>query len=130
MASLAINNSLNISTIILYFAAIAWTMIYDTIYAFQDIEDDLKIGVKSAAIEFSKNPKRNFAITNFIMLLLFILLGVINKFGPNFFLAILLVSLFLDYKIQKCDLKNPENCLKTFKSNVFAGILILFALII
>ena len=40
-----------------YFGAIFWTMVYDTVYAFQDINDDKKIGVKSLAIKIEKNPK-------------------------------------------------------------------------
>jgi 4-hydroxybenzoate polyprenyltransferase len=123
MAALALNNNFN-------FATIVWTLIYDTIYAFQDIEDDLRIGVKSAAIKFAENPKKSFLICNFIMFLLLVFVGIVNKFDTNFFLAILLTSLFLDYKIQKCDLKAPENCLKTFKSNIWVGILILFAIIV
>lgn len=130
MAVLALNNNFNFSNISLYFATIVWTLIYDTIYAFQDIEDDLKIGVKSAAIKFSGNPKKYFLLCNFIMFLLLVFVGIFNKFDINFFLAILLASLFLDYKIQKSDLKSPENCLKTFKSNIWVGILILFAIMV
>jgi 4-hydroxybenzoate polyprenyltransferase len=36
----------------LYGSAILWTVIYDTIYAHQDIRDDIQIGVKSTAIRF------------------------------------------------------------------------------
>lgn len=41
----------------LYGCGVVWTIAYDTIYAFQDIKDDLKIGVKSTAIRFNKFPK-------------------------------------------------------------------------
>ena len=34
----------------LYMSGIIWTLIYDTVYAYQDIDDDLLIGVKSTAI--------------------------------------------------------------------------------
>ena len=48
---------LNITIILFYTGSIFWTIAYDTIYGFQDIEDDIKIGVKSTSIKFRKNPK-------------------------------------------------------------------------
>ena len=50
---------LKIQTIILYVAAIFWTLGYDTIYAMQDRHDDIKIKIKSTAIKF-KNDIKNF----------------------------------------------------------------------
>jgi 4-hydroxybenzoate polyprenyltransferase len=41
----------------LYACGVFWTIAYDTIYAFQDITDDQKIGVKSTAIRFRNHPK-------------------------------------------------------------------------
>ena len=44
-------------SLLLYLACIFWTLGYDTIYAYQDINDDKKIGVKSLAIYLEKNIK-------------------------------------------------------------------------
>ena len=41
--------------VILYAGAIAWVIAYDTIYAHQDREDDMMIGIKSTALLFGKN---------------------------------------------------------------------------
>ena len=49
--------NLTIETIILYMAAIFWTLGYDTIYALQDRRDDLKIKIKSTAIKFGSDIK-------------------------------------------------------------------------
>ena len=51
----AIENQLNFQIIILYLSGIFWTLGYDTIYAHQDREDDLNIGIKSTAILFGNN---------------------------------------------------------------------------
>jgi len=75
----------------LYGFGVLITFSYDTIYAFQDIDDDQKIGVKSSAIIMQKNPKILLGFCYciaFIMLVIFyhsysmiavigILLGVI-----------------------------------------------------
>ncbi|CAN6556777.1 unnamed protein product [Malus baccata var. baccata] len=42
----------------LYFSAVCWTLVYDTIYAHQDKEDDLKVGVKSTALKFGDSTKK------------------------------------------------------------------------
>ena len=52
-------------SLLLYLACIFWTLGYDTIYAYQDKEDDKKIGVKSLAIYLEQNIK--FWITLFYL---------------------------------------------------------------
>lgn len=44
-----------ISAGLLYASCITWTLLYDTIYAFQDIKDDRRAGIKSTAQAFSTN---------------------------------------------------------------------------
>ena len=55
----SINGAINLPAISLYFAAIFWTLGYDTIYGYQDINDDEIIGVKSTSIKFKKT-QNNF----------------------------------------------------------------------
>ena len=50
-------NIIDIAPITLYIGAIFWTLGYDTIYGYQDINDDEIIGVKSTSIKFKNNPK-------------------------------------------------------------------------
>ena len=52
----SVNNTIDLAPIILYIGAIFWTLGYDTIYGFQDINDDEIIGLKSTSIKFKKNP--------------------------------------------------------------------------
>ncbi|KAI2607916.1 UbiA prenyltransferase [Hypoxylon sp. NC1633] len=40
------------STACLFLACILWTVIYDSIYAHQDVKDDIKVGLKSIAVLF------------------------------------------------------------------------------
>jgi len=130
MTSLAVLDKITLLSAILYTSCIIWTLIYDTIYAFQDIEDDLKIGVKSSAIKFSYNPKKILTLLNLLMFLSLIYLGYLANFNPGFFVIILSASFFLDGIISKCDLENPKSCLKSFKMNIWVGLLILLAIIL
>lgn len=129
MSSLAILEKIDVDFILLYFAAIIWTVIYDTIYAYQDVEDDFKIGVKSTALKFGKNPKKILTLLSLTMFLSLIYLGLRTQLNLNFFLIILLASFLLTHKIKNCDFKNSKNCLAVFKYNLWIGILILTAII-
>ncbi len=130
MTSLALLDSINVNTIILYVACIIWTTIYDTIYAYQDIEDDLKIGVRSTAIKFQNNPKKVLTFLNFTLFLALVFLGWKAKFDSEFFLAILVADLLLNHKIKNCDFADSQQCLKVFKANIWVGALILIAIIL
>ena len=41
-----------------YVGGILWTIVYDSIYAFQDREFDKKLGLRSTAIEMERDPHR------------------------------------------------------------------------
>lgn len=133
MAGLALNSSIDFGLIILYLACISWTFLYDSIYGFQDIEDDLRIGIKSSAIIFSKqnfnNPKKSLYKISIITTLFFIMLGVYEELSFSYFLIIIFSGFLILYKILKCDLKKPVECLKFFKENLWFGLLFLNAIL-
>ena len=133
MAGLALNSSIDFGLIILYLACISWTFLYDSIYGFQDIEDDLRIGIKSSAIIFSKqnfnNPKKSLYKISIITTLFFIMLGVYEELSFSYFLIIIFSGFLILYKIFKCDLKKPVECLKFFKENLWFGLLFLTAIL-
>jgi len=120
----AIKGEINLVPILFYIGAIFWTLGYDTIYGYQDIKDDEIIGLKSTSIKF-KGKAKKFLITCYALLIIFFLFGGnIMNFNKIYYFLILfpLAHLFL-YQI-KVNLKEPENCLKVFKSNNFFGFII------
>ena len=54
----AVTGTLSWATVALYVGGVAWTLIYDTIYAMQDQRDDAIIGVRSTARRFAAAPRR------------------------------------------------------------------------
>ncbi len=129
MADLAINEKLFVSTMALFVACIIWTLIYDTIYAFQDIEDDIKIGVKSSAIKFSSRPQVTLIALSIAMFALVFLVGVLQNFGARFYFFSAAAFFYEIFLVLRCDYSSPPLCLKAFKANVVVGILILLAII-
>ena len=66
-------------------ANIFWAMAYDTEYAMVDRPDDLKIGVKSAAITFGRHDVTAVMACYGIMLALLAVAGVCLGLGPLFY---------------------------------------------
>ena len=120
----AINNSVSTEIIMLYMAAIFWTLGYDTIYGVQDIHDDEIIGIKSTSIKFKNNIKlfvgTCYSLCTILILLMFFIMPV-NKY--LLLLTIPFVSTFF-YQLKIANTNNPKSCFAAFKNNNLTGLLI------
>ncbi|XP_038720756.1 4-hydroxybenzoate polyprenyltransferase, mitochondrial-like isoform X4 [Tripterygium wilfordii] len=113
----------------LYASGVFWTLVYDTIYAHQDKEDDLKVGVKSTALRFGDSTK--LWITGFGMACI----GCLGISGYNadngwpFYLFLMGASGQLAWQIWTVNIYCRTDCNRKFVSNkwfgaiVFSGIL-------
>ena len=120
----SITDHISIEPILLYIAAIFWTLGYDTIYGLQDIHDDEIIGIKSTSIKFKNNVKvfvgTCYSLSVLFFLILFFMLNI-DKY------ILILSSLFiasLIYQIRLFKINNQKSCLSAFKLNNITGILI------
>ncbi len=127
----SINENISAAALIFYFGAIFWTLGYDTIYGFQDIEDDEIIGVKSTSIKFKENPKTFLSLCYLLFFLLYIFMGYIMELNSYFYLMAILVFIHLFFfQLKRFNKKNKLNCLKIFKSNNLLGFLVLINIFI
>ena len=119
--------NLTIETIVLYMAAIFWTLGYDTIYALQDRRDDLKIKIKSTAIKFGSDIK-NFLFFCYISSITFLIaLGFLTNRSFVYFILLVIAALHLAYQvlmIKKIKSNNKDKLQIVFNSNNSFGILI------
>ena len=120
----SITNNISIEPIILYLAAIFWTLGYDTIYGLQDIHDDEIIGVKSTSIKFKNNVKV-FVGTCYSLCVLFILiLGLLMEIDKYLLLLSGFFIISLIYQIKFFKVNDSKSCLFCFKINNLTGLLI------
>ena len=112
--------------IVLYAGSISWVIGYDTIYAHQDREDDALIGIKSTAILFGKDTQQMMVVFYALAVVLIGIAGAMAGGGLIFALALAAFAVHLAWQIKRLDIDDPALCLKLFKSNRDAG-LILFA---
>jgi 4-hydroxybenzoate polyprenyltransferase len=120
----SITNSISIEPVILYLAAIFWTLGYDTIYGLQDIHDDEIIGVKSTSIKFKNNVKifvgTCYSMCVFLILIMFFTMEI------NKYLLLLIIPFIVSfvYQVKIFKVFNSESCLLAFKNNNLIGSLI------
>ncbi len=131
LAWLSVQNQISFLPIIFYIGAIFWTLGYDTIYGYQDINDDEIIGVKSTSIKFRKNPKFFLYFCYSIFIFSLILVGLIMNYKFYYYLSLFFSLMHLLYfQIHKLNTRNPLDCLNKFKSNNLLGFLILVNLFV
>ena len=132
----AVMEEISLTAILLYLAGVSWTLFYDTIYALQDLNDDIEVGVKSTARLFIKNIK--FWLTTFFIIF-WTLVGIVifNSTMENNIvgigtavLGILLLFMHLLYQVIKLDVSSKKSCLATFKSNRNAGLILVTILFV
>jgi len=113
----------------LYAGSIAWVIGYDTIYAHQDAEDDALIGIKSTARLFG--AKTHQALMVFYALVV-VLIGAALALGGARWLAwigLIAFAIHLVWQIRRLDISDPALCLRIFKSNRDAGLLLFAGLL-
>ncbi len=120
----AITNNISIEPIILYLAAIFWTLGYDTIYGLQDIKDDEIIGVKSTSIKFKNNVKVFVVNCYSLCVLLILILGLVMEINKYLLPLSLLFITTLAYQVKIFKISSPSSCLTAFKINNLTGIFI------
>jgi 4-hydroxybenzoate polyprenyltransferase len=116
--------------VVLYAGSIAWVIGYDTIYAHQDAEDDALIGIKSTARLFGARTGPALAV---FYALAVVLIGVALGLAGAGYLAwmgLVAFSAHLVWQIRRLQIGDPALCLRLFKSNRDAGLLLFAGLLV
>lgn len=85
-----------------------WTMFYDTIYAFQDIDHDKQIEVNSSAIQFESNPKRYLGAIAATSLVSLTTAGYIASLGPIFYPFMATAALHMGHQVYTLDVQDKD----------------------
>ena len=115
---------------LIWLTVVVWAVIYDTMYAMADREDDRRIGVKSTAILFGPADVFIIMLLQVVMLLGLLLIGGAAKLGPWYTGTVGLVAVFMLYQLALIRDREPAGCFRAFLNNryigatVFAGIVL------
>ncbi|MAV81971.1 MAG: 4-hydroxybenzoate octaprenyltransferase, partial [Pelagibacteraceae bacterium] len=116
--------------VILYFSCVSWTLIYDTVYATQDIEDDKYLDLNSSAILFGSYKKPILAFLIFIQFFLLNLLGSYLNLGVYYSLLISIVGIIIVLDLLFMWDFSKTKSLDFFKRNNLYGLIILIIILI
>ena len=95
----------------LYSSCVAWTLVYDMIYAYMDIKDDAKIGIKSIAQAHEHNSKAALSAFSAAQFGLLAMAGYFAGAGPIFFMGSCGGgALALATMIRRVDLSDVKDC--------------------
>lgn len=114
----------------LYAGSISWVIGYDTIYAHQDREDDALIGIKSTALLFAEKTKPALAAFYALAVALIGVSLVLAGAGVAAFAGLIAFAVHLAWQVKRLDIADPAHCLRLFKSNRDAGLLLFAGLVI
>jgi 4-hydroxybenzoate polyprenyltransferase len=116
--------------IVLYAGSISWVIGYDTIYAHQDREDDLLIGIKSTALLFGENTRPILAAFYSGAVVLIGAAGLLAGGRIIFMLGLAAFAAHLAWQVARLDIDDSAHCLKQFKSNRDAGLILFGAMLL
>jgi 4-hydroxybenzoate polyprenyltransferase len=113
----------------LYAGSIAWVIGYDTIYAHQDAEDDALIGLKSTALLFGARTHRALLVFYGLAVVLIGLALALAGAGFPAWIGLAAFAAHFIWQIRRLEIGDPALCLRIFKSNRDAGLLLFLGLL-
>jgi 4-hydroxybenzoate polyprenyltransferase len=125
----AVTGGLALPALLLYAGGVLWTLGYDTIYAHQDKEDDVLIGVKSTALRLGSQSRQFITAFYGGAWLLILAAGFSAGLSGMVMLFLLPVAFQFAWQTLSVNLDDPSDCLAKFKSNRWAGLAVFAAFV-
>ncbi|MBE0437087.1 MAG: 4-hydroxybenzoate octaprenyltransferase [Methylomicrobium sp.] len=130
MAYAAETQSLPLVSWLLYLAVILWALVYDTMYAMVDKDDDLKIGVKSTAILFGERDREIIAGLQVVILTLLIIVGRMEHMGWIYYAGLTAAAGFSAYQQKLIYHREKADCFKAFLNNNWFGLAVFTGIVV
>ena len=130
IAYAAIDDHISFEAMMLYIGCCFWTIGYDTIYAFMDIKDDKKIGIKSTAIFFEKGLYKPFIAICYVSFITLFINTILSAGNYTFTIVSALFSLtILLWQVYTLNINDIKNCLQRFNSNQLVGLILFLGML-
>lgn len=130
MAYAAETQSLPLVSWVLYMAVILWALVYDTMYAMVDKDDDLKIGVKSTAILFGDKDREIIAGLQVVILMLLVIVGRFEQMGWIYYAGLTAAAGFSVYQQKLIVHRERTDCFKAFLNNNWFGLAVFTGIVV
>ncbi|MDD5274731.1 MAG: 4-hydroxybenzoate octaprenyltransferase [Methylovulum sp.] len=115
---------------VMYLAVMLWALVYDTMYAMVDKEDDLKIGVKSTAILFGDYDRQIMALLQLLIIGLLIMIGLMAQLKLSYYLGVLIAAGLSVYQQKLIFHRQKADCFKAFLNSNWFGFAVFVGLLV
>src|SRR5690606_28366543 len=102
-------------------AVIAWTIVYDTLYAMVDRDDDLRIGIKSTAILFGSWDRLTIGLFQVATLVLLAIVSFQAELGGWYAAGLIAGAGFFLYQQWLIRNRDPASSFIAFANNGYFG---------
>jgi len=130
MVFAAQTNTVPVVAWLLFVATVVWAVVYDTMYAMVDREDDLKIGVKSTAILFAELDTLIIGFFQLLLLFSFYFIGQKSGLGLYYFISLAVAILLMVYHQVLIKNREPAKCMKAFLNNNYLGLAVFVGIVL
>jgi 4-hydroxybenzoate polyprenyltransferase len=130
MSFTAIRNDLPQEAWLLFLASLLWIVMYDTLYAMVDRDDDLKIGIRSTAILFGRADRLMIGVLQALTLLCLALFGARSSYGLPYLAAMAVVGGLFVYQQRLIRNRDRTACFAAFGNNVWVGFVFWLAVVV
>jgi 4-hydroxybenzoate polyprenyltransferase len=124
MAFAAENGSVAAVAWLILLINVIWSVIYDTLYAMVDRDDDISIGLKSTAILFGQYDLLILRLLKISMVVLLLLTGLWIQFAWPWFLGVAVATGLFAWQQYMVRSRNRDSCFKAFLNNNWVGMAI------
>lgn len=114
----------------LYISGVCWTIVYDTIYAHQDIADDVLLGIKSTALKFGENTKIWLSLFSAGMVSGLLTCGILSEQTWPYYISVATVGGHLVRQLYTLDIHSPKDCSYKFLSNKNVGLILFLGIVL
>jgi len=115
---------------LMFIAVVIWAVVYDTMYAMVDREDDLQLGVRSTAILFGDADRLIIGVLQALLLVALALVGQQAALGAWYYAALLVaagLALWQQWLIRE---RRPEDCFRAFLNNHYFGMTVFIGILL
>jgi 4-hydroxybenzoate polyprenyltransferase len=107
--------------------AVLWQVGYDSIYAYVDVRDDVKLGLHSTALRFADKGKLWISGFYIVTIVLWLYAGVAMRMAWPYYVVIAAIAVHFTWQMRVFDLARPDRNFMLFRSNMTVGVLMLVA---
>ncbi|OWV86539.1 4-hydroxybenzoate octaprenyltransferase [Rhizobium sp. N122] len=110
--------------VLMWAGAIAWQIGYDTVYAYVDVRDDTRLGLKSTAILFGRHGRMWIGLFYALAVGAWSLGGWLLEMTPPYAIGMLVIAAHLAWQVRRIDLARPDLNYRLFLANILTGALL------